>query len=78
MVAKVLSSKIGELPCFEDEWHSEVHGHFLETNAIPLAEALRKARGDVTLELFPDVGHSVYAMGKPIEERLRSFFSTSI
>ena len=48
------------------------------TNAIPLAEALRKAGGDVTLELFPDVGHSVYAMGRPIEERLRSFFSTSI
>jgi len=30
MVAKVLSSKIGELPCFEDEWHSEVHGHLLD------------------------------------------------
>ena len=49
-----------------------------ETNAIPLAQALRKAGGDVTLELFPDVGHSVYAMGKPIEERLTSFFSTSL
>jgi len=49
-----------------------------KTNAIPLAEALRKAGGDVTLELFPDVGHSIYAMGKPIEERLTSFFATSL
>jgi hypothetical protein len=49
-----------------------------ETNAIPLAEALRKANGDVTLELFPDVEHSVYAMGKPIEERLKAFFASSL
>lgn len=49
-----------------------------ETNAIPLAEALRKMGGDVMLELFPDVGHAVYAMGKPIEERLRSFFASSL
>jgi len=49
-----------------------------ETNAIPLAKALMKAGGNVTLELFPDVGHSVYVMGKPIEERLRSFFATSL
>jgi len=49
-----------------------------ETNAIPLAEALRKAGGDVTLELFDGVGHSVYAMGKPIEKRLKTFFASSL
>jgi dipeptidyl aminopeptidase/acylaminoacyl peptidase len=49
-----------------------------ETNAIPLAEALREAGGDVALELFPDVEHSVYGMGKPIEERLRAFFASSL
>jgi acetyl esterase/lipase len=49
-----------------------------ETNAVPLAEALRKAGGDVSLELFPDVGHAVYAMGRPIEERLKSFFASSL
>ena len=45
------------------------------TNAVPLAEALRKAGGDVTLELFDEVEHNTYAMGKPMEERLRKFFS---
>jgi len=50
----------------------------VETNAIPLAEALKKAGANVTLELFPDVTHSVYAMGKPIEERLKSFFASSL
>ena len=50
----------------------------LQTNAIPLAEALRKAGGDVTLELFPDVGHSIYTMGKPIVKRLRTFFASSL
>jgi acetyl esterase/lipase len=49
-----------------------------DTNAVPLAEALRRAGGDVTLELFPGVGHAVYAMGKPIEERLKAFFSDSL
>jgi hypothetical protein len=49
-----------------------------DTNAIPLAEALRRAGGDVKLELFPEVEHSVYAMGKPIEERLRAFFASSL
>jgi len=49
-----------------------------ETHAIPLAEALRKAGGAVTLELFPDVGHAVYSMGKPIEERLEAFFKSSL
>lgn len=47
-----------------------------ETHAIPLAEALRKAGGDVTLELFPEVGHAVYSMGKPVEERLKAFFAS--
>lgn len=49
-----------------------------ETNAIPLSQALRRAGGEVTLELFADVGHNVYAMGRPIEERLRSFFANSL
>jgi len=46
-----------------------------ETSAIPLAEALRRAGGEVSLELFPGVGHAVYAMGKPIERRIKEFFS---
>jgi len=45
------------------------------TNALPLASALREAGADVNLELFSDVGHNTYAMGKPMEDRLRSFFS---
>ncbi|TRO52991.1 hypothetical protein E2P71_06945 [Candidatus Bathyarchaeota archaeon] len=47
-----------------------------DTNAIPLADALKKAGGDVTLELFKEVEHNTYAMGKPMEDRLRKFFST--
>jgi acetyl esterase/lipase len=47
-----------------------------DTNAIPLAEALKKAGGEVTLELFDDVEHNTYAMGKPMEDRLRKFFSS--
>lgn len=46
-----------------------------ETNAIPLADALEKAGAKVTLELFGDVEHNTYAMGKPMEDRLRLFFS---
>lgn len=46
-----------------------------KTNAIPLAEALERAGAEVTLELFTDVEHNVYAMGKPIEERLEAFFA---
>ena len=46
-----------------------------ETNAIPLAEALRRAGGEVELNVFPNVEHNVYAMGKEMEERLRVFFS---
>ena len=46
-----------------------------ETNAIPLAEALRRAGGEVELNVFPNVEHNVYAMGKEMEERLRAFFS---
>ena len=45
------------------------------TNAIPLSEALKKAGGAVELELFPDVGHDVYGIGRPIEERLKAFFA---
>ncbi|TFH17302.1 hypothetical protein E4H04_05230 [Candidatus Bathyarchaeota archaeon] len=47
-----------------------------DTNAIPLAAALKKAGADVTLELFDEVEHNTYAMGKPMEDRLRRFFST--
>jgi hypothetical protein len=58
-------------------YHGAVDENVLpETNAIPLAEALKAAGGDVTLELFPRVGHNVYGMGKPIQERLTEFFST--
>ena len=47
-----------------------------DTNAKPLAEALKNAGADVTLELFEDVEHNTYAMGKPMEDRLSAFFST--
>jgi len=48
------------------------------TNAIPLAEALRRAGAEIELELFPDVEHNVYGMGKPIEERLKAFFAANL
>lgn len=47
-------------------------------HVIPLVEALRRAGADVTLELFPEVGHSVYAMGEEIERRLEAFFSSCL
>jgi dipeptidyl aminopeptidase/acylaminoacyl peptidase len=46
-----------------------------ETSAKPLAAALEAAGGVVELNIFPDVEHNVYAMGKPIEERLKAFFA---
>jgi len=46
-----------------------------DTSAKMLAAALEKAGGDVTLELFDEVEHNTYAMGKPMEDRLRRFFS---
>jgi acetyl esterase/lipase len=46
-----------------------------DTHAKMLVEALTKARADVTLELFDEVEHNTYAMGKPMEDRLRTFFS---
>jgi hypothetical protein len=46
-----------------------------ETNAKQLKDALKNAGGDVKLELFSEVEHNVYAIGKPIEKRLRCFFS---
>lgn len=54
---------------------SKDHNIPAETNAIPLAEALRKAGGEVELNVFPSVEHNVYAMGKEMEERLSAFFS---
>lgn len=46
-----------------------------DTNAKLLAEALTRAGADVTLELFDEVEHNTYAMGKPMVDRLRAFFS---
>jgi dienelactone hydrolase len=48
------------------------------SQVVPLAEALKRAGADVRLELFPGVGHAVYAMGEPIRERLRAFFASSL
>jgi len=48
------------------------------TSAIPLSEALERAGGDVNLELFGEVEHNVYAMGKPIEDRLEKFFGEAL
>lgn len=45
-------------------------------HSIPLAEGLRKAGGEATLELFPDIGHSVYSVGKPLEEKIKEFFTS--
>ncbi|RPJ36578.1 MAG: hypothetical protein EHM35_07910 [Planctomycetaceae bacterium] len=50
----------------------------LETHALPLAEALRKAGGSVSLEVFADVEHAVYMMGDSIEARLTQFFSRAL
>ena len=49
-----------------------------ETNAKPLAAALDAAGGVVELNIFPDVEHNVYAMGKPMEERLERFFGDAL
>lgn len=49
-----------------------------EDHAIPLYKALRDIGGEATLELFPDVEHNVYMMGKAIEDRLREFFRSSL
>jgi acetyl esterase/lipase len=46
-----------------------------KSNAIPLASALKWLGADVFLELFNEIGHNTYAMGKPMEDRLRRFFS---
>lgn len=46
-----------------------------ETNAIPLAEALKRAGASVELNVFPQVEHNVYAMRKEMEDRLKRFFS---
>jgi len=46
-----------------------------DTSAKMLAAALENAGGDVTLELFDEVEHNTYAMGKPMEDKLRIFFS---
>jgi len=45
------------------------------TNAVPLAEALKKAGAKVELNLFSEVGHDVYGMGKEMEDKLRKFWS---
>ncbi|MFB0558082.1 MAG: alpha/beta hydrolase family protein [Candidatus Bathyarchaeia archaeon] len=48
------------------------------TSAIPLAEALREVGGTVELEVFPSVGHDVYGMGRPIEDRLKALFAKTL
>jgi len=48
------------------------------TSAVPLSEALKRAGADVTLELFHDVEHNVYAIGKPMQDRIRAFFASSL
>lgn len=48
------------------------------TSAVPLAEALKKAGAEAMLELFQDVEHNVYGMGKPIEEQLKAFFAENL
>ena len=50
----------------------------LVSHTRPLAEALRRAGGEVTLECFAGVGHAVYMMGAPIQDRLRAFFATAL
>ncbi|TEU12412.1 hypothetical protein E3J20_01265, partial [Candidatus Bathyarchaeota archaeon] len=60
-------------------YHGEVDENIpAATNAIPLSEALKKAGGAVELELFPNVGHDVYGIGRPIEERLKAFFAAHL
>jgi dipeptidyl aminopeptidase/acylaminoacyl peptidase len=60
-------------------YHGEIDNNIpAKTNAIPLAEALKKAGVQVDLELFPDIGHNVYGMGKVIEEKLEAFFSKAL
>ncbi|MBS7651801.1 prolyl oligopeptidase family serine peptidase [Candidatus Bathyarchaeota archaeon] len=49
-----------------------------EDHAIPIWHALRGVGGEAALELFPDVEHNVYMMGKAIEDRLREFFRSSL
>jgi acetyl esterase/lipase len=46
-----------------------------ETNAKPLAKELEKRGAKVDLNLFEGIGHNVYGMGEPIEEKLKEFFS---
>ena len=49
-----------------------------DAHAVPLADALRTVGGDVSLEVFPDVEHAVYDMGRSIEQRLTRFFSSAL
>ena len=45
------------------------------TSAIPLAEALKKAGGEVELFIFSEREHDIYAMGEQMERLLGKFFS---
>ncbi len=49
-----------------------------EDHAIPLWNALKGLGGEAALELFPEVEHNVYTLGKPLEDRLRGFFRSSL
>jgi hypothetical protein len=60
-------------------YHGEIDNNIpAKTNAIPLAEALKKAGGRVDFELFPGIGHNVYGMGRTIEKKLETFFSKAL
>jgi len=49
-----------------------------EANAVALADALRRAGADVTLEIFPEADHFVLEMGQPIQDRLAAFFGDAL
>ena len=49
-----------------------------QANAVALADALRRAGADVTLELFPEADHFVLEMGQPIQDRLAAFFGDAL
>jgi len=49
-----------------------------QANAVALADALRRAGADVTLEIFPEADHFVLEMGQPIQDRLAAFFGDAL
>lgn len=45
------------------------------THAILLADSLKMAGGKVDLEIFDEMEHNVYEMGRSMEKKLRDFFT---